>query len=153
MSPIARTIVYVSAIAGAVFIVKGIQLVYSGFSTHNWLATQATILSSRVVTQTSPSTTTNFHHAEVNYQYSVNGKVFTSNRISFGRPESDNPQSANQVSQRYAPGAVVSAYFDPNRPEEAVLENGISSGAFVPVLLGLLLILPFAILIKRRAEA
>ena len=62
---------------------------------------------------------------EVTYTYKVDGQEYHSNRKGIVRggygPE---PTRAHEIAARYRPGEGVTVYYDPRRPEQAVLERG-----------------------------
>ena len=66
------------------------------------------------------------------YAYAVNGVTYTGERISF-----DDPGSY----LTYTEGDEVTVYYNPDRPERAVLEVGMDRGSTVVYLLAGLLVL------------
>jgi len=72
------------------------------------------------------------------YRYTVQGKPYQSERLSFGRRDrvDRDPQS---LAAAYPPNSPVTVYFHPARPGLAVLETELSWRGFMPLLLGLVL--------------
>ena len=62
---------------------------------------------------------------EVTSAYTVDGREYHSNRKGIVQegygPE---PTRAHEIAARYRPGEGVTVYYDPRRPEQAVLERG-----------------------------
>ncbi len=59
----------------------------------------------------------------VEYEYNVNGEIYTSSRVSFFDGSSTARFDARGVVDKYPQGKVVSAYYDPDNPQNSVLET------------------------------
>jgi hypothetical protein len=82
----------------------------------NWPTTTGTITASdikKVVFRRQP---------QITYSYSVNGKPYTSQRVSFAGGYK--PKEVDPVLARYPVGAEVIVAHDPQNPAEAALETG-----------------------------
>ena len=90
-----------------------------------WPSTDGRIVESRVEEKTLPGDRPNTRFApRIVYEYSVDGRAYRSAHVSFGATFwSLAPQSARASLARYPTGARVTVYYDPARPEEAVLER------------------------------
>jgi hypothetical protein len=66
--------------------------------------------------------------AEVRYEYRVDGKRYTGDRVSLGE-DLGNFQVAETLA-RYPVGATVTVYYDPAKPTQAVLERDAPPGVF-----------------------
>jgi hypothetical protein len=64
--------------------------------------------------------------ANIAYEYSVSGQTLSNNRVSIGE-DRGNFQVAETIA-RYPVGAVVTVYYNPQHPREAVLERGLPHG-------------------------
>jgi hypothetical protein len=64
--------------------------------------------------------------ANIAYEYSVSGQALSNNRVSIGE-DRGNFQVAETIA-RYPVGAVVTVYYDPLHPREAVLERDLPHG-------------------------
>ena len=64
--------------------------------------------------------------ANVVYEYSVNGRKVSCNRISIGE-DLGNFQVAEQL-QKYPAGKIVTVYYNPRHPDQAVLERDLPKG-------------------------
>ena len=61
---------------------------------------------------------------KLRYSYTVGGNEFSSDRIAFGYGKTFNSESAALASiQKYSLGSVVMVYYNPENPNEAVLER------------------------------
>ena len=60
----------------------------------------------------------------IRYDYEVNGRHYVGRRVSWrvGRGTSTADATAQELAERYPPGADVTVYYDPHRPATAVLE-------------------------------
>src|SRR5512139_1592876 len=64
--------------------------------------------------------------ANVTYEYSVNGRKLSCNRISIGE-DHGNFQVAEKLA-KYPAGSVVTVYYNPRHPDQAVLERDLPKG-------------------------
>ena len=85
----------------------------SGPWRHNWRA--KTLPGDRPSTRFAP---------QIAYEYVVDGRTYRSEHVAFGKVFwSLAPRRAAAKVARYPAGAQVTVYFNPQRPEEAVLER------------------------------
>ncbi len=61
----------------------------------------------------------------VSFSYIVNGKRYSSDKVKFGVQSSGLKSGAQKTVNRYPAMKHVKVYFNPNSPEEAVLEPGL----------------------------
>jgi hypothetical protein len=113
-----------------------------------WPTATATIVSSDVETRhrsgdaTGMRTERGFEYLpRVAYEYSVDGTPYQSDRITFDDLRFDSYVAAKVIADRYAPGSEVSVSYDPQRPEHAVLEPGLSWTAYLVPAFGVVLVL------------
>jgi hypothetical protein len=102
-------------------------------ASRDWPSTSGTVEAARVAMQ-SEGNERKLFGAQVSYRYEVDGRRYTGERISFESGPSPNRGLAEAIVQRYAPGSTVRVFYDPARPERAVLEPG--GTRLVPWLLG-----------------
>src|SRR5262245_35349894 len=68
----------------------------------------------------------NFAH--VVYEYTVSGQIFRNDRVSIGE-DLGNFEVAETIA-RYPVGKVVTVYYNPRKPKDAVLERDVPKGVF-----------------------
>ena len=73
---------------------------------------------------TSEGAGTRMYGANVRYQYTVNGKKFSSSRVFFGQCSTNRIQESNEILEKYPSNTPVVVYYDPKNPQSAVLEPG-----------------------------
>lgn len=110
----------------------------TGLATRRWPKTQGTVLESKVRHGSTRSSTGVGHslgrrhghgssgtHATYSfyflYSYTVKGKEYLGHRIRVGHFTPD----PDEMAKRYPKGSIVTVYYDPDHPREAVLEPGI----------------------------
>lgn len=71
------------------------------------------------------------YHANIEYAYSVDGKSYTSDRISYGGTGED----AEETVARFALGSTHEARYDPANPSESVLVPGVTIFTYLILLL------------------
>ena len=59
----------------------------------------------------------------VQYEYVVNGQPYTAMRIHYGVTPQLERARAEQLARKYVPGMPLKVYYNPEKPEEAVLEQ------------------------------
>lgn len=77
---------------------------------------------------------------DVKYNYTIAGRAYLGGNVYRGKGPDDAP-SAQAVVDRYRPGSRVSVYYDPQAPDQSVLETAVQPKdyyAVVGMLLGLL---------------
>ncbi len=82
--------------------------------------------------------------AEIRYQYKVNGKEYTSNRVQFGGETFRNPA---ELVGLYRPQKQISIHYNPGNPSVSCLEGGVNSLVIIP---SFLVALFFAFLALRE---
>jgi hypothetical protein len=92
-----------------------------------WPKTEATIVHSELYQYITVGRTRNVHYRFlVEFTYMVEGFSYTSDRLTYNiQWLNQNKPFIFQQTRRYPLGAVVQAYVNPNKPEDAVLEAGI----------------------------
>jgi len=145
-----------------IFGVVGIGL--SGFGVNNlvnahqsasWPTTEGKILTSDVNKSTTRETagsgigsgprTTTSYAAAISYEYSVNGELFFSDKVSFGEMGGA-AVHAYAKTRDYPKGKRVSVFYNPDNPRIAVLEPGGAKSAYLLLIMGIIfIVLPFAI--------
>ncbi len=76
------------------------------------------------------------YSAEVMFEYQIEGKTYSSNRISSVNSSSSNPASARETVDKYPEGAKVKVFYNPGSPQTSLLEPGVSTAMWLLVLVG-----------------
>lgn len=106
----------------------------------NWSGTQGTVTESYVHKKESYDSdqgSTTSYIPRVKYSYTVNQQSFEGDRIHFGVGKSSR-KAAEEVVNRYPAGSTLMVYYDPQKPQQAVLERRTGSG-FLQVAIGILM--------------
>jgi hypothetical protein len=123
---------------GSAFLAYGAYPFYFGTLTRRWPTTGGIILSSEVKKETSRYIGTSGghfarspdgYHAVVNYKYVVNQKEFESDKIihhPVGAGVYLSDYIPNECIKKYYPGKNVTVFYDPKKPEYAILEPGVN---------------------------
>lgn len=103
-------------------IIAGLYAMRETSRSRGWVQADATIVSSRVTEFNGKSGRT--YRPMVIYAYSVGTIRYMSSRITFGQVQTSNRGAAEKQAARYRAGAHVTIQYDPQDPEQAVLEPG-----------------------------
>ena len=74
--------------------------------------------------------------ANVQYSYSVDGTPYSGGKVSFGDYGGEQ-KHAREIVGRYPKGKAVDVYYDPEKPEMAVLEPGATRSSYLILGIGL----------------
>lgn len=91
----------------------------------SWATTEGRVVESTVERRTRPGAGRQELEfaARVVYEYTVAGKTYRSDRVSFeGTAWRANRAAAEADQARFPPGTKVSVFYDPQRPDKAVLD-------------------------------
>ncbi len=98
--------------------------VYKARASARWPATSGRVLSARVSARGDLHGST-MYEPNVWYEYDVGGQAYRCSEISYGgRAAASSPDWAEQIVTRFPAGAEVEVFYNPARPEEAILEHG-----------------------------
>lgn len=118
------------------------KVVFQGVASSSWPVVTGVIQSAQLqVNQPIRKQDFSTKIAAVQYTYSVGGQTYTSDRVSFGDYGSSGAGRADKLLRRYPSGASASVHYNPQRPEESVLETG--STWFMNLWFGLVCFLAF----------
>ena len=127
---------------GIVLFAIGYSFYEDAMAVSGWPTTTGTITSSRVVSQTERDRRETrreytYYRAEVEYRYTVDGQRYTSDDIgSSGYRTTDRQEIESTVAQ-YPVGETVTVYYDPEKPERAVLTTETSWVDYMVMVMGL----------------
>lgn len=125
------------AVGGCIAFFFGKPILDKAKASESWPSTQGTVLSSEVV-RSRDSDGDTMYAADVVYSYSVNDQIYESSQIKIGpKSKSSSSSGAYKVRNKYPKGSTVTVYYDPNAPEEAALEAGVSFNSYIILMIGL----------------
>ncbi|WP_460165388.1 DUF3592 domain-containing protein [Thermostilla marina] len=105
-----------------------------------WIETAGTVISTEV-REKQHSGGVDYEPVVV-YRYEVDGQAYESSRFAYSAsPFNRTKAEAEQIAAKYPPGAVVTVYHHPSRPEEAVLRRDVTGSNYGAVGLSLLALL------------
>jgi len=109
------------------------------FASSSWSEIEGTIFESRV-NESISSGSSRTYSAYIRYRYSVNGANHIANRVSFSVIE-ESDSAAESAVAKYPIGETVTVYYDPESPDSAVLELGVSWSGFLMLAIGVPILL------------
>ena len=133
----------VFTLAGAGVSAWGVVEYRRGQASTNWPTVEGRVTRSWVDEETSTRTegnrrvTSTMYQARVDYEYEVDGRMRRSRRISFGEYSTSDPADAEAIVGKYPAGGAVKVYYDPQMPERAALEPGVTFGNYFLLGIGL----------------
>lgn len=144
----ARIKLFLSVGLGLLLLGSGIYLTYSTYTQQSQADTEvtATVLESDVEAAGHPDYV---YRLSVRYAYTYGGTRYASTNVYPGASDKqfDDEESAREVAEPYGEGNTVTAYVDPERPEESYLieadTGGTVLGSVALVVLGLIVTVLF----------
>ena len=105
----------------------------------SWPSTLGKVISSEVRVEESTDRhggTTTWYNPVVSYSYSAGGRQLHGDRLRFGNPRSGSRKKADEAVARYAVGSSPAVRYNPERPEECVLETAKPGPTYLIMALG-----------------
>jgi len=103
----------------------------------NWLSTNGKIISSDLdahISTDDDGYQTTTYLAKVNFTYEVSGRTYKSDRVNFDYGmRTSNVRKPQSVVEQYPSGSDVTVYYDPEDPQQSVLEKRVN-GAFTTIM-------------------
>ena len=81
-----------------------------------------------------------FYHAKIMYDFTVDTKTLSGNKVAFGDYDLSYSSRARKIVNRYPKGKAVTVYYDPQNPQVCILEPGVKEQAFLVPGLGLIFV-------------
>ena len=106
----------------------------------NWPTVEGQIVQATIeVTRSSDDdgTTSTRYAPLVIYTYSLVGQQYTSDKVTFGAKWRYGSRSKAESKSNYQTGQRINVYYNPEKPEQAVLEPGAMRGAWGSLILGI----------------
>ena len=119
-----------AVLAGLIAIISGLRNVLRALASKRWPQVHGQI------TEVKSVFTNDVYSPEIRYEYVVNGHAFTGNTITIGDFCSSSPSYTKRVLARYPLDSTVLVSFNPEQPQDSVLEPGQYSRALFSICLG-----------------
>ena len=87
-------------------------------SSYSWPKAKGIVQSSEVITSGE------YYSPEIRYAFQVNGEKYESCNLDLSNIESGDPLPSRRAVKRYPKGREVTVYYNPENPNECVLEPG-----------------------------
>ncbi len=126
--------------AGIFLMVWGGSEILDAYKSKSWPTTEGTVTSSYVHKRDRPTSDKNkqpTYHPKISYEYTVEGKRYTCEKIRFADNTSGSRDRARRITDEYFAGKTVTVYYNPEDPGNAVLKPGFVFTTFIPFLGGL----------------
>jgi len=107
----------------------------------SWPTCTGRVLSSRVLEKTESDEEggpTTYYQAQVEYEYTVDGHPYRSNRIAFGTAWTASSAEQTETVERYRTGEDVQVHYRPGQPGDAVLDTTPGAGTKVLLIVGII---------------
>ncbi len=134
-------------VAGIVVSYWAVNLLWAAFASTRWPSAEGRVISSFVERveeedrlRRDSRTEAPSYRAAVTYSYRVGDSLYSGDRVFFGDYSSSFPGHARGICERYPPGRAIVVYYDPEDPRVSVIEPGVSVGAVIPLLIGLVFV-------------
>jgi hypothetical protein len=133
------------ALFGLIFAGIGLFLIIRGFldlrtsrASGDWPSVegQVTIATIDRKTEHDEDETTIKYSPRVVYTYSVSGQAYTSDQVIVGGRHWHTSRARAEAKLAYQSGQRVTVYYNPSRPDQAVLEAGATRGAWGTLAIG-----------------
>ncbi len=145
---------WVCVMTGTLLTSWGIFNLRDASASSGWPTADGRVLSSRVERSrgSSDSRDSYRYSPAIRYSYSVDGKQYTGDRVSFRDDHYGRREKAQRIVDEYATGSSVPVRFKPDDPSQAVLEADYDWSTYLPVALpGFILVTGiFLVRIARR---
>lgn len=129
-------------VVGLILLAIGGRQLYQGEQSKGWPTVQGKIavaeLGKRVDRDNDNSTVSTTYSADISYDYIVADVTYINGDVHFGAMSSSDPSAARRLLQRYPVGKVVTVYYNPAQPQQAVLEPGIAGVTWILPGIGLI---------------
>ena len=136
---------------GVLFLGVGVWMLSTAYMSTTWPTVEGQVLEAKVVARIGQTGDAIHRHLEYSvvakYQYEVNGINHQASRYSLGSGDTivggygEKSEARDWLKNSpYQQGAAVTVYYDADDPSETVLSAGIKWSTFMPVILGLLLL-------------
>lgn len=127
---------------GLLLMAVGGYQIYRGQQSTQWPTVTGVItvseLGKHVDRNTDTRSTSTTYSADISYDYVVDDVAYVNGNVHFGSMNSSDPSMARAILKRYPVEKRVTVYYNPTRPQQAVLEPGVRVMAWILPAIGLL---------------
>lgn len=127
---------------GLILFAVGAYQINHGMASTKWPTVQGVItvaeLGKQLDRDIDNNRTSTTYSADISYDYLVDDQPYVNGSVHFGAMKSSDPSVARAMLQRYPVGKSVTVFYNPARPQQAVLEPGVPGVAWVLPALGVL---------------
>jgi hypothetical protein len=120
---------------GLWFIGKGISEAVIAHQSVGWQSTRGRITDSKIVASRGRKGGSSYK-PQITFEYRVDGAIYTSSNAFFGQGIAGGSY-AHRYINKYKQDTEVTVSYNPHRPDQAVLEPGITKRVFAPIVFGL----------------
>ena len=137
-SIVTRFFTLVFVIVGALMLYIGTSKIIKAKDSSDWPTAKGVVLESSVDQHTSRNSAGGYnitHHAEILYEFTVDGTAFSGHRVAYGDYGTSNPSHAKRIVSQYPKGKAVTVYYLHENPKVCLLEPGLKIQAlFLPAI-------------------
>lgn len=151
MSPIELIVCGLIVLLGLVFVLIGLGQRQRVRASARWPSVPGRALAAeikkRVYTTGKGNTRRSdaWYQPEVKYEYVVEGVRYESDRVAFGGIKRQTEEEVRQVMEQAMPAGSLRVFYNPRRPQDAVLLNAEQSGASGSLVAGVVIIIAAAV--------
>lgn len=128
-------------VVGILSILIGAQTMAGALASRDWPMVNGVVVETRIDTEISSSgsggASSRTYRPIIIYEYAVEGVSHSAQRVAFGEYATGDPADAEKVRDTYPKGEPVQVFYDPDSPEDAVLEPGLHGIPWFFIALGL----------------
>jgi uncharacterized membrane protein len=146
---LAKLLTLILILTGLGLVVLGVVRVKEGLASNDWTEVAAKVQSTELA-KTRKKSGSYRYHAHITYQYEVQGVPYTGRQVGLAGQGSGSESHAKKLLGQYANGTTVKAYYDPAKPENAVLIRGVGSSVWVLFLVGFVFVVMGGYLTFRK---
>lgn len=123
-------------------ILAGIRNLRRGAASAGWPTTEGLIVASSVEEHGHLKTDgrSPTFHAKVAYEYKLGGQRYESSQLSYKSYGTSKAARAKRIVEKYPVGTEVTIYYNPMKPDQAVLEPGANIFTALPLIFGVSLV-------------
>lgn len=155
---IIRLVYSIDLLIGLGLLIYSVLAVREALSARDWPTVRGVVAFAGMVERSSGDNDP-VYAADIRYDYTVGNQRYLGTRVGFGDLSSANSSAAEAVLQRYIPGQQIPVYYDPDHPENAVLEPGFAPEIWLPIGVGAFFLLSGTVMavwwffyVRRHAE-